>query len=90
MQFLEIKLFTFDYHENKSQRTVDFVPMFYLFYIGRRSSPLMLGFQNMQSIIYKMIAKLTQKSEVSCVRMSSIFSFFDTLLSNAVTFKYFF
>jgi len=50
----------------------------------------MLGFQNMQSIIYKMIAKLTQKSEVSCVRMSSIFSFFDTLLSNAVTFKYFF
>jgi len=22
-QFLEIKLFTFDYHENKSQRTVD-------------------------------------------------------------------
>jgi len=22
-QFLELKLFTFDYHENKSQRTVD-------------------------------------------------------------------
>jgi len=22
-QFLEIKLFTFDYHENKSQKTVD-------------------------------------------------------------------
>jgi len=22
-QFLEIKLFTFDYHENKSQRTID-------------------------------------------------------------------
>jgi len=27
-QFLEIKLFTFDYHENKFQRTVDWVPMF--------------------------------------------------------------
>jgi len=26
-QFLEIKLFTFDYQENKSQRTVDKVPM---------------------------------------------------------------
>jgi len=25
-QFLEIKLFTFDYPENKSQRTVDYVP----------------------------------------------------------------
>jgi len=24
-QFLEIKLFTFDYHENKSQRKVDLV-----------------------------------------------------------------
>jgi len=29
-QFLEIKLFTFDNHENKSQRTIDYVPMFYL------------------------------------------------------------
>jgi len=28
-QFLEIKLLTFDYHENKSQRMVDYVPMFY-------------------------------------------------------------
>jgi len=28
-QFLEIKLFTFDYHENKSQRTIDSVLMFY-------------------------------------------------------------
>jgi len=26
-QFLEVKLFTFDNHENKSQRTVDYVPM---------------------------------------------------------------
>jgi len=28
-QFLEIKLFTFNYHENKSQRTIDQVPMYY-------------------------------------------------------------
>jgi len=26
---LEIKIFAFDYHENKSQRTVDKVPMLY-------------------------------------------------------------
>jgi len=28
-QFLEIELYTFDYHENKAQRTIDSVPMFY-------------------------------------------------------------
>jgi len=37
-QFLEIKLFTFDYHENKFQRTVDYVR-----FIVRRSSPLKVG-----------------------------------------------
>jgi len=46
-QFLEIKLFTFDYHENKSQRmvyTVNFTGTNVLLdqmFILRRSSPLM-------------------------------------------------
>jgi len=39
-QFLEIKLFTFDYPENKSQRTVDYVPT--------KGSPLTSLFQNVQ------------------------------------------
>jgi len=41
-QFLEIKLFTFDYRENKSQRMVYLVPMFLLDqrFILRWSSPL--------------------------------------------------
>jgi len=38
-QFLEIQLFTFDYHENKSQRTIDYVLLDQRF-IVRRSSPL--------------------------------------------------
>jgi len=40
-QFLEIKLFTFDYHENKSQRTVDYDVLLDQRFIVRRSSPLM-------------------------------------------------
>jgi len=40
-QFLEIKLFTFDYHENKSQRTVDCTDVLLnQRFIVRRSSPL--------------------------------------------------
>jgi len=39
-QFLEMKLFTFDYHENKSQKTVDLYVLLDQRFILHRNSPL--------------------------------------------------